>query len=275
MKRKRKTRTKEGARKGIYILPNLFTSANLFAGFYAIVAAIHGNHQVAAVAIILSGLFDALDGRIARITRTASAFGNEYDSLADIISFGVAPATLAYLWALEPFGRLGWLAAFMFLICGALRLARFNVQKNRLPAKYFNGLPIPAAGCFISCLVLFTSALGIAESSENKPFIILLIIYFLSFLMVSTIQYPSFKEFNLRDRKPFNMLVSIVLIAIVIIYKPRIMLFFIAVTYLLSGPAIVLHRLSVKRSQRKDSEKAEGDELRNLDVTDHGSLRPP
>ena len=269
MKSRKKRRPRRKGKKGIFVLPNLFTSASLFGGFYAIIAAVHGRYEAAAIAIIISCVFDGLDGRIARFTHTASPFGNQYDSLSDLVAFGVAPATLCYLWALEPFGRLGWLAAFMYVICGALRLARFNVQKNNLEAKYFNGLPIPAAGCLIASLVLFTSALG--GSPENKSFIIAMI-YVLSFLMVSTISYLSFKEFNIRHRKPFNVLVSIILMFIVIAYKPKIILFFIMLCYILSGPVITLYRFYVRRSHSEEFVSVAGDETQGRKVTDEGSF---
>jgi CDP-diacylglycerol--serine O-phosphatidyltransferase len=230
-------------------LPNLLTSASLFGGFYALVAAIQGRYEAAAVAIVISAVFDGLDGRIARITKTTSHFGTEYDSLADLIAFGVAPGVMAFLWALEPFGRLGWLAAFMYVICGALRLARFNVQKNNVEANYFKGLPIPAGACFISSLVLFTSALE--GAFENKPYVIIFMIYILSFLMVSTVDYLSFKEFDIRNQKPFNVLVAIILICLVVAYKPKIILFFIMLSYVISGPIITLYRLHGRRSLLK------------------------
>jgi CDP-diacylglycerol--serine O-phosphatidyltransferase len=247
MKSRRKRRPKKERRKGIYILPNLFTSACLFGGFYAIIAAINGRFEAAAIAILISSIFDALDGRIARFTHTTSHFGNEYDSLSDLVAFGVAPAVLAYLWAMQPFGRLGWLAAFMYVICGALRLSRFNVQKNSLAPNWFNGLPIPAAACFISSLILFTKALG--GIPGNKGIFIITTIYALSFLMVSTVKFFSFKEFHIRNQKPFNILVYIILIFILIAYKPKIILFFIILSYIISGPLITLYRLNTKRSQ--------------------------
>jgi CDP-diacylglycerol--serine O-phosphatidyltransferase len=246
MKTKRKKRSSKTARRGIYLLPNLFTSASLFGGFYAIIAAIQGRYEAAAIAIIISSVLDGLDGRIARFTNTTSRFGIEYDSLSDLVTFGLAPSILAFLWALEPFGRLGWLAAFMFVICGALRLARFNVDKDTMKSGYFKGLPVPAAACFFSSLILFTSA--VSGFSEVKHILSIVMIYVLSFLMVSTIEYLSFKELDIRNRKPFNVLVSIILISIVIAYKPKILFFFIMLAYILSGPVITLYRLSRKRS---------------------------
>ena len=270
MRSRRKRRAKKQGRKGIFVLPNLFTSASLFGGFYAIIAAIHGRYEAAAIAVIISCVCDGLDGRIARFTNTASHFGNEYDSLADLVAFGVAPAILAYSWALEPFGRLGWLAAFMYVICGALRLARFNVQKDSMDAKFFNGLPIPAAACFIASLVLFTSALG--GIAENKPVIIIVMIYVLSFLMVSTISYLSFKEVNIRHRKPFNVLVSVILVFIVIAYKPQVMLFIIMSSYILSGPVVTFYRFYGRRSQSRETVSATGGESREWKETDNGSV---
>lgn len=244
MRTKRKERSERTKKKGIYVLPNLFTSASLFCGFYAIIASIHGRYETAAIAILISCLLDGLDGKIARLTNSTSQFGVEYDSLSDLVVFGVAPALLAFQWALNPFGRLGWLACFMYVICGALRLARFNVQKNTVEAKYFKGLPIPAAASFVSSAVLFTTALG--GLAESRHFLIIIMIYILSFLMVSSIDYPSFKEFELRKQKPFNVLVGFILIFIVIAYKPKIMLFFILVLYILSGPVITMYRSQKK-----------------------------
>ena len=249
MRPRRKKRPKKSGKKGIYVLPSLFTSASLFCGFYAIIAAVHGKYEIAATAILISWVFDGLDGKIARFTHATSHFGAEYDSLSDVIAFGVAPGVLAFQWALEPFGRLGWLACFMYVICGALRLARFNVQRNSLDPNYFRGLPIPAAASLIASLVLFTSALGGVSGSSHT--LIIVLIYVLSFLMVSSINYPSFKKFELRRKKPFNALVALILVLIVIAYRPRIMLFFILSTYILSGPVITLFRLRKKRPRAK------------------------
>jgi len=247
MRSKRKKQTKRTVKRGIYVLPNLFTSASLFGGFYAIVAGINGRYEAAAIAILVSGVFDALDGKVARFTHATSHFGTEYDSLSDLVAFGVAPGVLAFQWALGPFGRLGWLASFMYVICGALRLARFNVQKDNIKMKYFKGLPIPAAASFIATLILFATAIGGLPDSRHILFIVM--IYLLSFLMVSTIDYPSFKELELRKQKPFNVLVAVILILMVVAYKPRIMLFFILVAYLLSGPIITLYRVRKKRAR--------------------------
>jgi CDP-diacylglycerol---serine O-phosphatidyltransferase len=244
-------------RRGIYILPNLFTSASLFSGFFAIVSAINGKFEAAAVAIIISAVLDGLDGRIARLTNTATQFGVEYDSLADVIAFGVAPAILAFEWALKPFGRLGWLAAFMFVICGALRLARFNVQKTHEDASYFKGLPIPAAASFIAAMILFVESW--AGNQQLRSALIIAMIYSLSFLMVSTLHYYSFKKFDIRNRKPFNVLLSIILVSLIIAYKPKEMLFLFLLAYVASGPVITFYRLFRRIPFRKTSKAKAGD----------------
>lgn len=246
MSSRRKNRSNKTGKKGIYILPNLFTSASLFSGFYAIIASMQERYETAAIAILVSCLFDGLDGKIARFAHATSEFGSEYDSLSDLVAFGVAPGVLAFQWALEPFGRLGWLACFMFVICGALRLARFNVQKNTQDANYFKGLPIPAAAGFIASLVLFTMALG--ELAGYKHALIIITIYILAFLMVSTLNYPSFKELELKKKKPFNVLVAIILVLMVIAYQPKIMLFLILAAYITSGPVVSICRLRKSRS---------------------------
>lgn len=245
MSSKRTKRSPSSARKGIYLLPNLFTSASLFSGFYAIIAAIGGRYENAAIAILISCVFDALDGKIARLTHTTSLFGTEYDSLSDLVAFGVAPAILAFQWALEPFGRLGWLACFMYVICGALRLARFNVQKSSVEARFFKGLPIPAAASIISSLILFLSNFG--GLPESGHVLIIILVYGLSFLMVSTIDYLSFKDFQIKNQKPFNVLVTIILGLVVVAYKPKIMLFVLLSLYVLSGPVVTAFRYGKKR----------------------------
>ena len=246
MSSKRKNRAKKTSKKGIYVLPNLFTSASLFSGFYSIIASIQGRYETAAIAILVSCLFDGLDGKVARFTHATSEFGSEYDSLSDLVAFGVAPGILAFQWALEPFGRLGWLACFMFVICGALRLARFNVQKYTQDANYFKGLPIPAAAGFIASLVLFIMTVGGLEGYRHA--VIIALIYILAFLMVSTLYYPSFKELELKKKKPFNVLVAIILVFMVIAYQPKIMLFLILTAYIVSGPVVSIYRL--RKSQR-------------------------
>jgi CDP-diacylglycerol---serine O-phosphatidyltransferase len=221
-------------RKGIYILPNLFTAGSLFAGFYCMVSTVNGDYRTAALWILASSIFDGLDGKVARLTGTSSKFGVEFDSLADVVSFGAAPGLLMYCWALRPFGRLGWLAGFLFLVCAALRLARFNVQVDTVESKRFVGLPTPAAASMVSATVLFFYHFG-WPSSYNKVAIIILI-YFLAFLMVSNVRYYSFKDPGLIKRQPFAFLVVAVLLLTVIAAEPVVMLFTIFICYILSGP---------------------------------------
>ena len=225
----------ENMRKGIYILPNLFTTGSLFAGFYSMVASTNGDFRTAAIWILVSSIFDGLDGKVARLTGTASKFGVEYDSLADLVSFGVTPGLLMYCWALRPFGRLGWLAAFLFVACAALRLARFNVQVNTVESKRFVGLPTPAAASMVSSTVLLFSHFG--WPSSYKKLAILVLIYLLAFLMVSNFRYYSFKDPELIKRQPFFFLVAAVLLLTIIAAMPVQMLFILFIGYIFSGPA--------------------------------------
>jgi CDP-diacylglycerol--serine O-phosphatidyltransferase len=245
---KPKNRVKVRNKKGIYILPNLFTSCSLFGGFYAIIATVQGRFEAAAIAILISSLLDGLDGKIARFTNTTSKFGVEYDSLSDLVAFGVAPGLLAFEWSLKPFGRLGWLAVFLYLICGALRLARFNIQKSTLESRHFKGLPIPGAAIFIATLVLFIHSIG--GLARNQQIMLIIIMYLLSFLMVSTIDYFSFKGLGLFKRRPFNALVATILLFIVVAYKPALMLFLLSTMYVVSGPAMMLYHLA-RRSTKE------------------------
>jgi CDP-diacylglycerol--serine O-phosphatidyltransferase len=224
----------ESMRKGIYILPNLFTTGSLFAGFYSMVATMNGDFRTAAIWVLVSSIFDGLDGKVARLTGTASKFGVEYDSLADLVAFGVTPGLLMYSWALKPFGRLGWLAAFLFVVCGALRLARFNVQVTTVESKRFVGLPIPAAASMVSATVLLFYHFG--WPSSYKKFAILILIYCLAFLMVSNVKYYSFKDPGIIRRQPFAFLVLSILLLIIIAAEPYVMLFLLFVCYIASGP---------------------------------------
>jgi CDP-diacylglycerol--serine O-phosphatidyltransferase len=231
----RRRRKKRGRRfRGVFLLPNLCTTGSLFAGFYAIVAAIDGRFHAAAIAILIALVMDGLDGRIARITHSTSGFGVQFDSLSDLVSFGVAPGILSYLWALKPFNQFGWVAAFLFVVCGALRLARFNVQQGSMDPRYFNGLPIPAAATLIATAILFYYEIG--EWAPERHVYILAMIYLLSFLMVSNVKYISFKKVELFRRHPFHTLVGAVLFFVVIATAPVIMGFLCMVVYVASGP---------------------------------------
>ncbi|MBM4278023.1 MAG: CDP-diacylglycerol--serine O-phosphatidyltransferase [Deltaproteobacteria bacterium] len=236
-------------RKGVYILPNLFTTGNLFCGFWAIISVFHEKFEYAAYAILLAGVFDILDGKVARLSGATSKFGVQYDSLADLISFGVAPALLTFSWALRPYGRFGWLAAFLFVVCGALRLARFNVMSASGETKYFKGLPIPAAAVMIALTILLY--LRLIETGWVKDIVILVMIYVLAFLMVSNIRYSSFKELDLARRKPFSLFIFIVLSMIVIVMEPVIVLFASILFYTFSGPINMIRGWHKKRALRK------------------------
>jgi CDP-diacylglycerol--serine O-phosphatidyltransferase len=239
--------------RGVYILPNLFTSGNLFCGFFATVATFSDRFIHASIAILAAGVFDVLDGKIARLSGANSRFGIEYDSLADLVSFGLAPALLVYSWALEPYGRIGWLAAFLFLACGALRLARFNVQTVTLESKFFTGLPIPAAACMIALTVLLYNRLELRITHTQVS--ILVMIYVLAFLMVSNIRYFSIKSLDLFRRKPFKALVIVILCIIVVVAQPEITLFAISALYVLSGPANLLAVLWRRRIAKRVSQE--------------------
>ncbi len=240
---------RESLRKGVYLLPNLFTTGTLFAGFYGIIATMNGGYYVAAWFILVSAIFDVLDGKVARLTGTTSRFGVEYDSLADLVAFGVAPGLLMYSWALKPFGKLGWLAAFLYVVCGALRLARFNVQVDTVESKRFLGLPIPAAASMVaSCVLLFYHLGG---SGSIRKVSVLILIYVLALLMVSNVRYYSFKDPEMVKRQPFGFLVLLIFVIIVVVAEPQIMIFALFGIYLLSGPASYLFRLPLLRRIRR------------------------
>lgn len=239
----------EGIRKGIYILPNLITTGSLFAGFYSMVATLSGDYRTAAIWILAAAIFDGLDGKVARATGTTSKFGVEYDSLADVVSFGVTPGFLMYAWALRPFGRLGWVAAFLFVACAALRLARFNVQVDTVESKRFIGLPTPAAASMVSATVLLFYHFG--WPSSFKKLAILILIYLLAFLMVSNVKFYSFKDPDLIKRQPFGFLVLVVLLFVVVAAEPVLMLFTISLCYILSGPVAFLFTWPRRRRLEK------------------------
>ncbi len=223
----------------IYILPNLMTTGNLFCGFFAIVSAIKGEFLYAAYAIVAASVFDLLDGRLARLTRSTSKFGAEYDSLCDLCSFGMAPGVLLFLWALQPFGRIGWLACFLFVACGALRLARFNVQANVIEKSYFQGLPIPMAAGIVASSVLAFNDLGL---EPNGNIGLLVMTFLLAFVMVSTFRYRSFKDLDLKERHPFRYLVVGVAILTVVALRPEVNLFVLFLTYAVLGALFGIFR---------------------------------
>ena len=231
--------------RGIYVLPNLFTSAALFSGFFAIVQAMNGHFELAAIAIFIAMVLDGLDGRVARMTNTQSAFGAEYDSLSDMVSFGVAPALILYIWALKPLGKLGWLAAFMYCACAALRLARFNtkLEDEHQDKRYFQGLPSPGAAALLAGFVWVSYEYGV--SGRDVFFGILQwkwmawgITVFAGASMVSDLRYYSGKDINLKHSVPFFVILGIMLVMVLVSYSPPEVLFFVMVVYALSGYAL-------------------------------------
>jgi len=235
--------------KSVYLLPNLLTTASLFLGFLGLTWAIKGDYATCALCILGSCVFDGLDGKVARITGTTSEFGVQLDSLADLVAFGVVPATMAYLWSLEEFGRLGLMAAFLFMACGALRLARFNVQAATSSKKHFVGLPIPAAACTLATLVLFTEYIPAQYMHTVLPVCTLVLVYVLSFFMVSTIRFYSFKEISAFKAHPFSWMVTAILVFSLVASRPKVLGFIIFLGYLISGPLYTLFLLS-RRNKR-------------------------
>lgn len=235
-------------RRGIYLLPNLFTTAALFSGFYAIVAAIHGRFEAAAVAIFIGMILDGLDGRVARMTNTQSDFGSEYDSLSDLICFGLAPALLMYQWSLSSLinianflGKLGWLAAFIYTACTALRLARFNTQVGKVDKAYFQGLASPAAAGVVAGFVW----IGTDNQLDGASLVWLtwFITVFSGLLMVSKFRYRSFKDLDLKGKVPFmKILIIVILFALISINPPQV-LFLCFLIYAISGPVMTLIQL--------------------------------
>ena len=242
--------------RGIYLLPSILTTFGMFAGFYSIIASINGDFTLAAISIMVAMLWDALDGRVARLTNTQSDFGAQYDSLADLVSFGVAPALLVYEWSLSDLGRIGWLAAFIFLACAALRLARFNTQVGISDKRYFQGLPSPAAAGVIASMIWLKF-----WKFEYFDFGIVSLSYYVgvgmtivcALLMVSNVRYYSFKELDSK-KASFRFLLAIVLSLIVLLSKPNIFLFTGFFLYMLSGPFITMTGLNKKRIQKKQSQ---------------------
>jgi CDP-diacylglycerol--serine O-phosphatidyltransferase len=221
-------------RRGIYLLPTLFTVGNLFCGYSSLIKSFQGEIEHAAVFIIVAGVLDGLDGRIARLTGATSDFGLEFDSLADIVSFGIAPAMLAYRWALGSFDRLGWLIAFIFLVCAAMRLARFNIQSSVGDKRHFAGLPSPmAAGTLASVAYAFPGT----ERSDVLAVLLALLVATLALMMISRLRYRSFKEFDLRNRRSYVYVLPLAAMIVAIGIFPKWALLSLSATYLMSAPA--------------------------------------
>lgn len=241
---------REGVKRGVYILPNLCTTASLFCGFFAVIHSFKGEFVSAAWAVIIAGVFDFLDGRVARLTHAESEFGIEYDSLVDLASFGLAPAVLMYTWGLKGFSRIGWLGAFLYFACGALRLARFNVQSNSVERTWFQGLPIPVAAIVCSSMVILYDYMEI--TSMRSSYLVLATTIVLSLLMVSTIPYRSFKTIHFRKRWSFFWLVVAVGLIFVVAAEPKITVFFLSLAYVVWG---LVEELVTLRKSREFIEK--------------------
>ncbi len=244
---------KKGQHSGIYLLPNLLTTASLFAAFYSIVASLKMQYDVAAVAIFIGMISDSLDGRIARLTNTQSAFGAEYDSLSDMVTFGVAPALLLYSWSLQHLHKLGWLVAFIYTAAVALRLARFNTQLETADKRYFQGLACPAAAGVISSFswVCVQNELNNAVALNISAIFVIL----MGILMVSNIRYYSFKELDFKGKVPFLYVLVIVILFAAIASNPSVVLFGGFMLYALSGPLQTLFAIQRVRKQRRKGSK--------------------
>lgn len=227
-----------GLRRGAYLLPSLFTMGNILLGFYAVIWAINPEHDLSRSAwmIVLAGILDGLDGRIARLTGTESDFGKELDSLADVLTFGATPAYLAYLWGLREFDRLGWLVPLLYLICTATRLARFNVQTKTVDSRSFVGLPSPAAAGAIAAILFWMPTLEEAASPQVVRFGMLVAMALIGLLMISTFRYPSFKKIDLRQRWSYRMVLIFGVLLLVLTYHPDAFFLAIAALYTPVGP---------------------------------------
>lgn len=233
-------------RRAVYLVPNLLTTTALFAGFYAIIAAINGEFSNAAVAIFVAMIFDGLDGRVARMTHTQSEFGANYDSMSDLIAFGLAPALVAFLWSLENLDQVGWAATFVYVAAAALRLARFNVQLGSVDKKFFIGLASPAAAAMVAGTVWAFEELGF--SGADLSYLMVVLVPGIGALMVSNIRYYSFKDVGLRGRIPFTAVLLVVLAFVVIAVDPPTVLLLLFLTYVASGPAMEIWRRMKRRN---------------------------
>ncbi|MCX8049249.1 MAG: CDP-diacylglycerol--serine O-phosphatidyltransferase [Methylohalobius sp.] len=236
-------------RRGIYLLPNLFTTACLFCGFYAVTAAMNGQFDRAAFSIFAAMIMDGLDGRIARLTHTQTAFGAEYDSLSDMVSFGLAPALVMYLWSLSFLAKLGWFASFVYAAAAALRLARFNTQLGVEDRRYFQGLPSPSAAAIVAGMVWLGETYGLA--GDALRYVAVVVTTLTALLMVSNFRYYSFKNIDVRGRVPFVVIIAVVLALAVVLTDPQLMLLVIFLGYAASGPLLTLWFLRQKRAKRR------------------------
>ena len=248
--------TVKKAKRGVYLLPNVLTTFGLFAGFFAIILATKGQYADAAIAIFVAMLFDGLDGRVARLTNTQSSFGEQYDSMADMLSFCVAPALLVYFWQFSDLGKIGWLGAFVYTAAGALRLARFNTQIGVEDKRYFQGLPSPAAPALVAGMVWTKQSIGVTDYDQYLTLVSWIILVGAGVLMVSNVRYYSFKEINLKGRSSFKLLLIATLIIIVITLWPSVILFVFFLAYALSGLIMTMIEVRKKRQMKKRAKKS-------------------
>lgn len=242
-------------RRGIYVIPSMFTMGNIFLGFLAIVYGLDGRFERAALLVFAAGIVDALDGRLARLTNSESDFGREFDSLADVLTFCMVPALLAYLWGLRALGRIGWLVPVFYVICGATRLARFNIQTKVVDSRYFAGLPTPAAAGTVVAILLFDPY---AEWRAWVDVGLLVTVFCVGALMISTFRYRSLKKVNLRRRRSYRFTVPLAAILILVAYKPQPVLVSLAIVYTLSGPFFWLWS-RVRRSRDEEEGAVDAD----------------
>ncbi|QHG92405.1 CDP-diacylglycerol--serine O-phosphatidyltransferase [Coxiella endosymbiont of Amblyomma sculptum] len=233
---------------GVYLLPNLFTIGAMFAGFYSVVSTVRGQYAESAVAIFVAFFMDGLDGRIARLLDAQSAFGVQLDSLSDMVSFGIAPALVVYSWSLEIIGRTGWLSAFFYMVCSALRLARFNVQIKKIDGNYFQGLPAPPAAALMASIVWVCGTYNIKGGSVAFPMMVTVL--FLGMLMVSTVRYRSFKNISLYNRISFMKTLGVALILTIVMFSPSDILLVLSFLYVIFGPIETLRFLYKKRFKK-------------------------
>lgn len=257
--------------RGIYLLPNLLTTAGLFSGFYAVVSSMNGHFISAAIAIFIAMIFDGLDGRVARMTNTQSEFGAEYDSMADMLSFGIAPGIVAYNWALSSFGKFGWLAAFVYVACAALRLARFNTQVGIADKRYFQGLASPAAAGVVASIIWVGSEYQI--NGQDYGYIIGLITIVMGLLMVSNFRYNSFKEVDWKGKVNFVVVLLIVLAFVVVASSPENILLIIFGLYACSGPFTTIRSVKKLKLEHvvgddRDADFKNSNETKDPDNTD-------
>lgn len=250
----RRQNARKGARKDIYILPSLFTTASLFAGFYAIVTAMKGDFEAATIALFIAMVLDGIDGRVARWTHTESEFGAQYDSIVDMVSFGLAPALIMYQWALSGMGKLGWLAAFVYSAGAAMRLARFNARDDSADKHNFCGLPSPAAAAVVAGFIWVLDSRGFP--GKEISILGLIVTVTAGALMVSNVRYRSFKDFDARKRIPFMAMLAIPFVFVLVYLDPPQVLFGAALIYGMSGPVWSVYEL-IRGKKATDSDKKE------------------